>query len=132
MQAFILSCKATFKMCIRDRLKAMAPYCGFPEDDCDKVFITLDKMDKIGLDGVAAELLELGYAAESVEKYKALLDSVKTDADGVRALGETLKGVLKEGTAEGLAEIMETVSSIAEVKFGIEFDPTLVLSLIHI
>ena len=61
-----------------------------------------------------------------MEKYKALLDSVKTDADGVRALGETLKGVLKEGTAEGLAEIMETVSSIAEVKFGIEFDPTLV------
>ena len=75
---------------------------------------------------LAAELLERGYAAESVEKYKALLDSVKTDADGVRALGETLKGVLKEGTAEGLAEIMETVSSIAEVKFGIEFDPTLV------
>ena len=118
----------SFTVRINDRelLKAMASYCGFPEDDCDKVFITLDKMDKIGLDGVAAELLELGYQAESVEKYKALLDSVKTDADGVRALGETLKGVLKEGTAEGLAEIMETVSSIAEVKFGIEFDPTLV------
>ncbi len=118
----------SFTVRINDRelLKAMASYCGFPEDDCDKVFITLDKMDKIGLDGVAAELMELGYEAESVEKYKALLASIQTDADGVRALGETLKGVVKEGTAEGLAEIMETVSSIAEVKFGIEFDPTLV------
>ena len=44
----------------------------------------------------------------------------------MRALGETLKGVLKEGTAEGLANIMETVSSTAEAEFGIEFDPTLV------
>ena len=58
----------SFTVRINDRelLKAMASYCGFPEDDCDKVFITLDKMDKIGLDGVAAELLELGYAAECV------------------------------------------------------------------
>ena len=118
----------SFTVRINDRelLKAMASYCGFPEDDCDKVFITLDKMDKIGLDGVAAELMEMGYAKESVDRYRELLASVKNDAAGVRALGETLKGVLKEGTAEGLANIMETVSSTAEAEFGIEFDPTLV------
>lgn len=61
----------------RELLKAMASYCGFPEDDCDKVFITLDKMDKIGLDGVAAELMEMGYAKESVDRYRELLASVK-------------------------------------------------------
>ena len=38
------------------------------EKDYDSVFITLDKMDKIGLDGVAAEMKENGYAEESVEK----------------------------------------------------------------
>ncbi len=43
----------------------MACYCGFPEDSTDQVFITLDKMDKIGMDGVAEELLELGYAGEA-------------------------------------------------------------------
>lgn len=38
----------------------MAAY-GFKEEDYDSVFITLDKMDKIGLDGVAAELKGNGY-----------------------------------------------------------------------
>ena len=39
-----------FKVRINDRriLKAMAAYCGFPEDKYDLVFIILDKMDKIG------------------------------------------------------------------------------------
>ncbi len=34
----------------------MAAYSGFSEDDYDSVFITLDKMDKIGVEGVAEEL----------------------------------------------------------------------------
>ena len=40
----------------------MAVYSGFPEEDIDKVFITVDKMDKIGTDGVKAELMENGYS----------------------------------------------------------------------
>lgn len=58
-----------FTIRINDRrfLKAMAAYSGFKEEDYDSVFITLDKMDKIGLDGVAAELKGNGYAEESVE-----------------------------------------------------------------
>ena len=47
-----------FQIRINERriLKAMAAYSGFPEESFDTVFIILDKMDKIGLDGVAAEL----------------------------------------------------------------------------
>ena len=44
----------------------MADYSGFPENETDKVFIILDKMDKIGLDGVREELLAEGYAPEAV------------------------------------------------------------------
>ena len=33
----------------------MAAYSGFAEEDYDTVFIILDKMDKIGADGVKAE-----------------------------------------------------------------------------
>ena len=60
-----------FTIRINDRriLKAMAAYSGFAESDYENVFIILDKMDKIGLDGVAAELEENGYAKGSVEKY---------------------------------------------------------------
>ena len=46
-----------FTIRINDRriLKAMAAYSGFPEESYDTVFIILDKMDKIGLEGVAKE-----------------------------------------------------------------------------
>ena len=60
-----------FTIRINDRrfLKAMAAYSGFAEADYESVLITLDKMDKIGVNGVAAELEENGYAKESVDKY---------------------------------------------------------------
>ena len=60
-----------FQIRINERriLKAMAAYSGFPEEAYDSVFITLDKMDKIGLSGVAEELEKEGYAKESIEKY---------------------------------------------------------------
>ena len=120
--------KNAFTVRINDRgiLKGMALYCGFPEDGLDQVFITLDKMDKIGLDGVKAELLELGYAAESVEKYAELLSGLGEDAAAVRGLGETLAGVLDTKTAENLANIMDTVTEVAETDFKLAFDPTLV------
>ena len=53
-----------FTIRINDRqiLKAMAAYSGFAEEDYDAVFITLDKMDKIGLDGVEKEMEESGLS----------------------------------------------------------------------
>ena len=47
----------------------MARYCGFAEEAMDSVLITLDKMDKIGFEGVEKELLENGNAPESVSRY---------------------------------------------------------------
>ena len=113
---------------VNDRaiLKGMADYSGFPENETDKVFIILDKMDKIGLDGVREELLAEGYAPEAVEKYTGLLAEIQNDAAGVRTLGEKLSGVMDPAKAENLATIMETVKAVADIEFGLEFDPTLV------
>lgn len=117
-----------FTVRINDReiLKGMALYCGFPEESLDQVFITLDKMDKIGLDGVKSELLEAGHQADSVEAYGKLLSEAGRDAAGVRSLGRVLAGVLAESVSEGLADIMDTVAAVAETDFKLEFDPTLV------
>lgn len=117
-----------FTVRVNDRsiLKAMADYCKFPEDESDRVFIILDKMDKIGFDGVSAELLESGYKKESVDQYMALLKNIENDAQGVRKLGETLASVMDPEKAENLAYIMETVRELTDLKFGLEFDPTLV------
>ena len=118
----------SFTVRINDRgiLKGMAAYCEFSEESYDQVFIILDKMDKIGTDGVKTELLEAGYKTEQVEKYLELFTIVTKDVQGVRKLGEILKDVMPETVTKGLAYIMDTVKDVAVAKFNIEFDPTLV------
>ncbi len=117
-----------FTIRINDRriLKAMAAYSGFEEKDYENVFIILDKMDKIGLDGVAAELEECGYAKESVEKYLQLFQEITYDVEGVRRCKETLEGFLADEAADSLEMIMTSVESVKEAEFKISFDPTLV------
>ena len=117
-----------FTIRINDRkiLKAMAAYSGFAESDYDNVFIILDKMDKIGLDGVANELAENGYDSAAVEKYLELFQEITNDVQGVRYCKEKLAGFLDEETADGLEMIMTSVEAAAEAEFKISFDPTLV------
>ena len=117
-----------FTIRINDRrfLKAMAAYSGFEEKDYDSVFITLDKMDKIGLDGVAAELKENGYAQESVDKYLALFQEITDDVEGVRMCKEKLQGFLAPEAADSLEMIITSVESAKEADFRMKFDPTLV------
>ena len=117
-----------FTIRINDRrfLKAMAAYSGFDEKDYDSVFITLDKMAKIGMDGVAAELKENGYAQESVEKYLALFKEITNDVEGVRKCKEKLEGYLAPDAADSLEMIITCVESQKEAQFKMSFDPTLV------
>ncbi len=117
-----------FTVRINDRkiLKAMAAYSGFEEKDYDDVFIILDKMDKIGLDGVEKELQEHGYPKEAVEKYLQLFKEITNDIEGVRHCKEKLEGYLEEATADGLEMIIASVDSVKEADFKLSFDPTLV------
>ena len=117
-----------FTIRINDRrfLKAMAAYSGFKEEDYDSVFITLDKMDKIGLDGVEAELKENGYAQGSVEKYLELFKEITGDVEGVRMCKEKLQGYLAPEAADGLEMIINCVEQEKEADFRMKFDPTLV------
>ena len=110
----------------RNILKGMAAYCGFPEESYDQVFIILDKMDKIGTDGVAKELAEAGYDEEKISKYLGLFENVTPDASGVRSLGELLKDAMDQSQAENLASIIDSVTEISTSQFNIVFDPTLV------
>ena len=117
-----------FTIRINDRriLKAMAAYSGFETDSYDTVFIILDKMDKIGLEGVEEELKKESFPEEAVSKYLALFQKVTPDLEGVKYLKETLNGVLDEKTADDLALIIESVETVRTANFKIVFDPTLV------
>ena len=120
-----------FEIRINERriLKAMAAYAGFAEEDYDSIFITLDKMDKIGLDGVSKELLEDGYPQESIDKYVGLfaaLEGVKDVAAGMDVLLEKLGEFLDEEVADWMREIATAVNATKEAEFTLVFDPTLV------
>lgn len=117
-----------FTIRINDRrfLKAMAAYSGFAEADYDSVFITLDKMDKIGLEGVEKELEENGYEKESIEKYLQIFKEITNDVEGVRWCKEKLQGFLPAEAADSLEMIINSVESAKEAEFKISFDPTLV------
>ncbi len=117
-----------FQIRINERriLKAMAAYSGFAEEDYDTVFIILDKMDKIGLEGVAEELEKEGYAKESVEKYLGLFKGIEEAENGITYLADTLKDVLEEEVSKSLQEIITNVEATKEADFEMVFDPTLV------
>ena len=117
-----------FQVKINERriLKAMAAYSGFAEENYESVFITLDKMDKIGMEGVEKELLENGFEEESVDKYLSLFKQMEEKADQLGFLGDVLGDFLEEEVKIGLREITESVEATQNSNFTLVFDPTLV------
>ena len=117
-----------FEIRINDRrlLKAMAQWAGFAESDYDSVFITIDKMDKIGIDGVKAELLENGYAAETVDKYADLLNKAVNGEASLASIMDTVGEELAKDPVTNLEEIITAVESSKQADFKMVFDPTLV------
>ena len=109
-------------------LAALAADCGVPESSWDAFFITLDKLDKIGWDGVRSELVELGLdaarVATVVKKIQELTDVPAGELATV--LGETLP----ELPAEVIEDLSATAASLdrlaAERPLNWKFDPTLV------
>lgn len=120
-----------FEIRINERriLKAMAAYSGFAEEDYDSVFITLDKMDKIGVEGCAEELERNGYTKENIEKYLELfklLEDKKDVAEGVAFLADTLGEYLDADVVKNMTEIATAVNATKAADFKLVFDPTLV------
>ena len=117
-----------FQIRINDRrlLKAMAAYSGFEEKDFDDVFIILDKMDKIGMEGVERELIADGYDSGSVEKYLALFRDMEASEDRLSFIEEKMTGFFDEEAKAGFREIIESVNTTKDDCFQLVFDPTLV------
>lgn len=107
-------------------LKAMAAYSGFAENEFEEVFIILDKMDKIGLEGVEKELVELGYDTQAVEKYLDLFHELENTDNSLDYLEKHLQGFIEEDVINGLREIKTAVDTAKTADFQLKFDPTLV------
>ena len=117
-----------FEIRINDRriLKAMAEYSGFDPESFDQVFIILDKMDKIGLDGVKEDLINNGFDASAVDKYTSLFDEIQSESDTIGYLSEKLGDFFTDDVKQWMDEIIESVKASKTDNYEIVFDPTLV------
>ncbi len=117
-----------FTIHINDRqiLRAAALKAGFTEEDIGAVLISLDKFDKIGLDGIRAELIENGYAEETVDRYLEtyrLPEGEQSCGDFCASIGEEY---LAPDVITGVDDIIACAKAITGEHVSIVFDPTLV------
>ncbi len=111
-----------FSIHINDRrmLHGMLTSFGFAPETLDTVCVTFDKLDKIGAEGVAAELTEKQMPEQAVEKLAAFLSKGAFTLDEVSALcsDKTL--------GDNLKYVIDTVEKTANGTYGIKYTPSLV------
>lgn len=108
-----------FTVKINDRriLRALLLGIGFEESQLDSVCITFDKLDKIGAEGVTAELTEKCFSPDAVAAFAKLLET---------EMGlEQVKEICGGETAQNLEFIIKSSEELAD-GYGIKFDISLV------
>jgi histidyl-tRNA synthetase len=106
-------------------LGALANFCEFEQDRHDNVFIQIDKLDKIGIDGVEKELIKHGHAPDTVRKLLQYLTKFAgSQSSDVRATG--VAQFADEEVLQQLENVIKAVSTVADGNYKIVFDPTLV------
>jgi histidyl-tRNA synthetase len=118
----------TVRVCDRRFLSALASFAGVPASSESGFFITLDKLDKVGWDGVRAELTSNGLADEVISKAIETINSL-TDVPADK-LGGVLAQVLPTLSDEALSDLSSTAAALdrlsSERAISWQFDPTLV------
>lgn len=104
----------TVKLNNRALVKSVIISSGFTEEQVNSVCISIDKLDKIGTDGVRDELIEKGFDTAAVEKLMDMLG------------GGSLDEFMDYDGAAQIDRIMKNVDSISEGKVRTCFDITLV------
>ena len=112
-----------FKIRINDRriLTDMIEGSGFMSEDVMSVCIIFDKLDKIGIDGVRAELIEKGYNSEVIEKFISIISEAEGDA-----LGTALKYCKNQEVVENVKKVIDFANNISGGKFEAIYDKSLV------
>lgn len=110
----------TVKLNDRRILRAMLMQMGFAEESLDSVCITFDKLDKIGVEGIKAELLEKEEPEAAVNALCEVLSGGALSLDKVEEILPGNEAVLS------LKNILTTATELAAGRYGIRFDLSLV------
>ncbi|MGN1349526.1 MAG: histidine--tRNA ligase [Anaerovoracaceae bacterium] len=116
-----------FTIHINDRqiLFAIAMQAGFTEEQVPSVLITLDKYDKIGLEGIEKELLENGYPEDVVKRYLSIYDGTEA-VSAAEFCSRIDSRFLSPEAAAGIQEIIDCAEEMTAESVSVMFDPTLV------
>lgn len=113
----------TVRLNHRAVLSAMCRHMGIADEQHGKALITLDKLDKIGVDEVLAELEPMGAGTQKLRPILEAANAKQMDAAGF--IRDFELDVDPAVVAE-LEAITNTVREFASDAWGITFDPTLV------
>jgi histidyl-tRNA synthetase len=83
----------------RKLLESLAIYAGVSSDRAGSVYRAIDKLDKIGPDGVAAELANAGVDATAGRKVIDLVSTTGAPDEILRAISNRLEGISLAGEA---------------------------------
>ena len=97
----------------RDVLQALARVAGVPDEQSAYVYRSVDKLDKIGADGVRAELLRANINERAVEQILAFIGLTGSNTKLLDAMAETLKD--DERGAQAVADIQAVVQHVANL-----------------
>ncbi len=117
-----------FTVNINDRkiLKAMGAYSGFYEENFDEVFISLDKMDKLGADKVKEELLLKGYPIETVSKFISIFSN-RNEGDSCKEFCDFLPNDFVDiQVIENIDTIIACVTKMINKDVKLVYNPALV------
>ncbi len=115
-----------FTVRVNDRriLKAMAEFCNIPDDRLGFVYIALDKLDKIGADGVKSELISNGLSDEDASNYLSMF--LNREGKSCKELCFGLSEYLDPSIAENIDILISNITHNLNGNFNLIFDPTLV------
>lgn len=119
-----LGIRVALKMNNRKILYGIAEAIGHADKMMD-ITVAIDKLEKIGLENVKAELLERGLSQEAVDRLQPILELSGDNREKLDRLREVLAA--SETGQKGIAE-METIFGYVE-RLGIDLQVELDLSL---
>ncbi len=111
-----------FKVKVNDRrlLKEFIQSVGFLENQADSVCITIDKLDKVGIDGIKSELTDKTFSVDSIDKLCDVLENMPVQLTALRDICRD------QDVIESLETIIETAKVEANDAYTVEFDLSLV------
>ena len=123
-----LKINVTLKMNNRKILFGIAEAIGHADKMID-ITVAIDKLEKIGLDNVKAELLERGLDVEAVAKLQPILELSGTNSQKLDKLLEVI--AVSEVGLKGIAEMREIFGYVEQlgIKLNVELDLSLARGL---